>query len=506
MRIRSALSILSIAGATTLGCQSPSKPGPAASSAEVTDCDELTRRLSIGLPFERSNILVILTDDIGMDHTAAWNAHPEPSYTPTLDALTCAGTSFRRAYSHPTCSPSRATLLTGRMPSRYGIGRWLGDNGIWGLPRDETTLPELLAEHGYSAGLAGKWHLGAASDPDAPRHMLDQGFDYHRGSYSNLMMALGTGHTPRGYRQWERLEDGVPAWTTDYNITVTTDDALTLVELLPEPWFLYVAYNSAHDPLHRPPDHLLIDPDAVSEDSEDLELYRAMVTATDLELGRLLTSIDDDVLENTLVIYMADNGTPRWGITAPLDPSRGKGTAYEGGVHVPMIWAGRGVSEHDATSSALVSFADVFPTLAALADIDLATWAPFASDQPLALDGESLTPLLDDPSRDTARTVVLSEAFYPTGPGPYTWTRTTAVSDNWKYVLLEGEDSTGDPDVDVREELYRLPADDPESGSWFLDEGPDLNAEGALDAEAQSAFDELSQAMERTLSARPFEY
>ena len=129
----------SIAGATTLGCQSPSKPGPAASSAEVTDCDELTRRLSTGLPFERSNILVILTDDIGMDHTAAWNAHPEPSYTPTLDALTCAGTSFRRAYSHPTCSPSRATLLTGRMPSRYGIGRWLGDNGIWGLPASRPT-------------------------------------------------------------------------------------------------------------------------------------------------------------------------------------------------------------------------------------------------------------------------------------------------------------------------------------------------------------------------------
>jgi arylsulfatase A-like enzyme len=489
-----------------MACQSPTGLKVSHTPPEIVGCETLTENLSTGLPFDRSNILIILTDDIGMDHTAAWNAQPEPSYTPTLDALTCAGMSFRRAYSHPTCSPSRATLLTGRMPSRYGIGRWLGDSGSWGLPQAEVTLPELLAARGYSAGLAGKWHLGPAADPDAPRHMLDQGFEYHRGSYSNLMMALGTGHLPRGYWQWERLEDGVPAWTTDYNITTTTDDALRLVDLLPEPWFLYVAYNSAHDPLHRPPDHLLIDPEAVTEQSEDLDLYRAMVTATDIELGRLLTSIDADTLENTLVIYMADNGTPKWGITAPLDPSRGKGTAYEGGVHVPMIWAGRGVSESRSTSSALVSFADVFPTIAALVDLDLTTWLAPDATEPLRLDGESLKPLLDDPSQDTARTVLLSEAFFPAGAGPYTWTRTTAVSDTWKYVLLEGEDSTGDPDVDVREELYRIPPDDPEAGSWFLDEGPDLYAEGPLDADAQEAFDQLSQVMEDTLSSRPFEY
>ncbi|HCH66386.1 MAG TPA: hypothetical protein DFR83_26520, partial [Deltaproteobacteria bacterium] len=281
---------------------------------------------------------------------------------------------------------------------------------------------------------------------------------------------------------------------------------LALVDLLPEPWFLYVAYNSAHDPLHRPPDHLLIDPNAVSEESEDLELYRAMVTATDLELGRLLGSIDDATLDNTLVVYMADNGTPKWGITAPLDPSRGKGTAYEGGVHVPMIWAGRGVSEISADSSALVSFADVFPTIAALVDLDLATWQPPGGESPLRLDGESLKPLLDDPTRDTSRSVVVSEAFFPAGPGPYQWARTTAVSEQWKYVRLEGEEATGDPDTDLREELYRIPEDDPASDLWILDEGPDLRSEEVLDAEAQAAFRQLSEALDATLAARPFEY
>ena len=489
-----------------IACQSPPAKLGRSDPTPAPSCGGLEDRLGTEQPFERSNVLIILTDDIGMDHTAAWQAHPTPSVTPTLDALTCVGMSFRRAYSHPTCSPSRATLLTGRMPSRYGIGRWLSDNGSWGLPMEEVTLPELLSAQGYATGLAGKWHLGAAADPDAARHVLDQGFDHHRGSFSNLMMALGTGHTPRGYWQWERLEDGIPAWTTDYNITTTTDDAIELLEILPEPWFLYVAYNSAHDPLHRPPDHLLLDPEAVSEDSEDLELYRAMVTATDMEIGRLLSSIDDDMLNDTLLVYMADNGTPKWGITAPLDPARGKGTAYEGGVHVPMIWAGRGVSEAHATSSALVSFADVFPTIAELAELDLSTDLPPGHDGPLELDGESLRPLLEDATRDTARSFVISEAFYPAGAGPYTWSRSTVVTETWKYVLLEGEESTLDPDVDRREELFLVPPDDPDAGSWFLDEGLDLLAADAPDNETSVALDQLSRALEDTLAARPFEY
>mgnify|MGYP000200153158 CR=1 FL=1 len=475
---------------------------------EVTRCSDLQMRIGTGRPFDRSNILVILTDDIGMDQTASWNAHPEPPPTPTLDALGCSGMRFLRTYSQPTCSPSRTTLMTGRMPSRYGVGRWLSDSGTWGLPREEVTLPEMLAEAGYSAGVAGKWHMAAALDPDGPMHPLDQGFLYHRGAYSNLTMALGTGHTPRGYWQWERLEDGVPAWTTDYNLTTTTNDAIELLDLLPEPFLLYVAYNSAHEPLHRPPDHLLFDPDAVSEDSEDLLLYQAMVTATDLEIGRLLASIDDDVLQDTLIIYLSDNGSPRWGITAPLDPARGKGTAYEGGVHVPFIAAGPGVATEGTTSEALVSFADLFPTFAELVDIDLTTWIPPGGhhDTPLALDGESLVHLFENPAGDTVRTTVMSEAFHNAGAPPYQWTRRTLVSEEWKYVLLEGEESTDDPDVLVREELYRLVDNDPASDVWMLDEGPDLLASPPLSTEAQQAYDVLSAEFARQLAERPFEY
>ncbi len=490
-----------------LGCQAPIKE-PAHSLPESPSCDALTERFGTGRTFDQSNILILLTDDIGMDQTAAWQAHPTPPPTPTLDALTCAGMSFLRTYSHPTCSPSRATLLTGRMPSRYGIGRWLSDTGSWGLPLAEVTLPEMLAEAGYSAGVAGKWHLAGATDPLAAQHPLDQGFGYHRGAFANLQMALGTGHVTRGYSQWERLEDGVPDWTTDYNVTVTTDDALELVELLPEPWLLYVAYNSAHEPLHRPPEHLLLDPDAVDNDSEDLVLYQAMVTATDLEIGRLLDSIDDDVLADTMVVYLADNGSPRWGITAPLDPARGKGTAFEGGVHVPMMVAGVGVSEPGQSSDALVSFADLFPTLAELVGIDLATWVPPGSESglPLALDGESLVPLLEDPTRDTTRSYVISEAFLPPGGGPYDWTRRTVVTTDWKYVLLEGEEATLDPLVESREELYRIGTNDPELDAWILDEGIDLIGNDLLDTESREVYETLSAALQRELAARPFEY
>ena len=337
---------------------------------------------------------------------------------------------------------------------------------------------------------------------------LDQGFSYHRGAMFNLDSTLGTGNTPRGYWQWERVEDGVPEWNYDYNISVTTDDALELAGLLPEPWLLYVACNSAHEPLHRPPDHLLFDPEAVSEDSEDLLLYQAMVTATDLEIGRLLTSIDEDLLQDTLVLYLSDNGSPKWGITAPLDPARGKGTAYEGGVRVPFIAAGAGVMVGGSDSHALVSFSDIFPTLAELVGVDLATWTPPSSDAdaPLALDGESLVGIFEDPAVDTQREHVMAEAFQPPGGGPYSWTRRTLVTDEWKYVRLEGEESTGEAGVDAREELYRLVETVPDLDLWALDEGPDLVAAGTLDDEAQAAFDVLSAAMDETLARRPFEY
>ena len=209
-----------------------------------------------------------------------------------------------------------------------------------------------------------------------------------------------------------------------------------------------------------------------------------------------------------MILYLADNGSPKWGITAPLDPARGKGTAYEGGVHVPFIASGPGVARAGGETEALVSFADVFPTLAELAGVDLATWVPPGGghEGPLELDGESLVPLFQDPSADTARSVVLAEAFTPPGGGPYTWTRHTAVSAGWKYVLLEGEESTGDPDVEVREELYRLVPNDPAADSWILDEGPDLLAEGTLDADAQAAYNQLSAALDDELASRPFEY
>lgn len=471
-------------------------------------CSDLTERLGSGQTFAQSNVLIILTDDIGTDRTAAWGDHPTPAATPTLDALACAGTAFRNTYAHPTCSPSRATLHTGRAPSRYGIGRWLSDTGGWGLPLAEVTLPELLGEAGYASAVAGKWHLGPATHPDAPTHPLDQGYWHHRGSFSNLLMAFEEGHTPRGYWQWERLDDGVADWSTDYNTTVTTDDALDLLEVLPEPWLLYVAYNSAHEPLHLPPEHLLLAPEAVHAGSPTPALYDAMVTATDLEIGRLLDNIDDDVLADTLVIYLSDNGTPKWGLSAPLDPARGKGTAFEGGVRVPFIAAGPGVSTAGAWSDGLVGFADIFPTLAELVGVDLATWVPEGAVPavPLELDGYSLVDVLDDPSQSTARTTAMGEGFYPAGGGPYDWTRRTVVDGSWKYVLLEGEDSTLDPDVDTREELYRLVVTDPSADTWALDEGPDLLAAGPLDAAAQAAYDRLSADMAQQLAARPFEY
>lgn len=422
------------------------------------------------------NFLVILTDDIGVDNTAAYGAHPDPPSTPHIDALAAAGVRFHTAWASPTCSPSRASLLTGRLPSRHGIGSWLKTRGESArLEPTELTLPEILrfSPHDYVSAAVGKWHLTTFDQPSPALHPLESGFTCHAGSLGNPHDHLADEDLAEGYRLWEKAVDGQVGWSDTYMLTDTTDEALARVAHTREPWLLYVAYNGAHEPVHVPPDGLYTG--QVNSDSPARDKYRAMVEATDSEIGRLLAGIPAEVLERTTVVYASDNGTPKHGISEPFDSRRHKGTVYEGGVRVPLVVAGPAVSEPGSESLALVHLVDLLPTIAELAEVDLEA---VLADAGVRIDGQSLVPWIEEPGAEGGRQLLYSEGFWPNDAQPRERHLRAIRDQEWKLIRSETEG-------EVEEQLFHF-----EVGAW--DEGPDLLRRAPGPAE-QAALERLRE-------------
>lgn len=347
------------------------------------------------------NILLVISDDQGVDKVASYQAHPAPPPTPTLDGLAARGVSFDRAYALPSCSPSRSALLTGRMPHRTGLGtviQYLDDEE---LPADSPSMARMLhtSPWPWKTAAFGKWHLSSYESDHGWDHPLELGFGEYAGGLGNLWDRYLDRHVPHGYTYWDKVEDGALHVETTYATTDTVDDALDAIGRLEEPWLVYVSLHAPHIPLHQPPDGLA-DPVV---DATGPNLYDAAVQALDTELGRLLGAVDVD---DTLVVFTSDNGTESFGIRAPANPRHGKLTAYEGGIRVPLIVAGPGVME-GARSQALVHLVDLVPTVADVAQVDLSS---------SILDGESLWPYLRDPAA-TGRDMLHAGTFLPNGRG-----------------------------------------------------------------------------------------
>lgn len=407
------------------------------------------------------NVLVIVGDDVGIDKVAAYGEHPYPASTPNIDALAAEGVLFRNAYGNPTCSPSRASLLTGRHASRTRVGRWIyPETEEADLPLSELTIPEMLREspHAFTSAAVGKWHLVSFTRESPGQHPLDQGFDCHAGSLGNPLDAVMSGETPRGFTRWEKSVDGELAWEHTYMSTDTTDEALARINGLRSPWFLWVAYNDAHTPLHVPPADLTTgDPD---ERSSKPELFDAAIEALDTEIGRLLRGIPDAVRDDTTVIYLSDNGTPDFALRAPWNTARGKGTPYESGVNVPFIVTGPFVAEPGSESDALVHFVDLFPTVAEIAGVDLGALTVPSGEregEPLVLDGVSFLPYLQDPSLPSRREILYTETFYPNGDVARDYHHRMVRDADWKLIRWQDRDH-------LTEMVFRLDPEEYEEG------------------------------------------
>lgn len=340
-----------------------------------------------------ANVLLIIADDFGVDSfplTATGGTVPP---MPNITALKNSGVLFSRAYSHPTCSPSRAAILTGRHPFRTGIGAQLTGATSPQLQASEFTLPDAFAANaglGYSLAMFGKWHLNSgAGTNDTPRTI--GGWPHFAGT---IIGALPD------YSAWSKITNAVTTSSTTYATTDTANDVIAFITAQPPttPWFAWAAFNAPHAPLHVPPAGL----HSYGTPATNRLQYEAMCEALDTEVGRILATVN---LATTNVIFIGDNGTPSNVIQTPYNAAHSKETIYEGGIRVPLLIAGPAVVSPNRTSTARVHCVDLYSTILEMAGINVAATQPAAN----TLDSRSLMPILQNSSAGTR--VAFSQEF-----------------------------------------------------------------------------------------------
>lgn len=360
----------------------------------------------------RPNILFILADDFGAEASALYPALSGNSgqvATPTLQALAQNGLVFDTVWANPVCSPTRAAIVSGL----YGHQTGVTNVGNVLQPATTTSIFEYFAASSperYGMGVFGKWHLGTTI-----RHVRDTGVPAFRGFLSGGIS---------NYYNWNATAiDGSVTNVRTYSTTALTDYAIQFIQnhrqQSSDPWFVYLPYNAPHGTgastgFQVPPANLHsvdlggLQPGAISD---TVPVYKAMIQALDTEIGRLLAAIGppgSPERDNTVIIFMGDNGTP----TAVKDPGariRGsKSAIYEGGIRVPLVVSGPGVTRRGEREDHLVVATDLYATLAELSGIPVSAVG----------NSYSLVPLLTGAASTTGRTVSFSEmcngaqAFY----------------------------------------------------------------------------------------------
>jgi arylsulfatase A-like enzyme len=401
----------------------------------------------------RPNIVFILADDLGWTDTTPYGA--DFHQTPNLERLAAQGVLFRRAYTAaPVCTPTRASILTGKHPARLQMTIWRESarhpplkNRLMpplvaeDLPHSETTLAEVLHEAGYFTAHVGKWHLGGAT-----HYPETQGFDVNIGGtqwgapQSFFWPYSGTRYYGGEFRYVPGLHGGQPG---EYLTDRLTTEALNAIGLAKDrPFFLNLWYHTVHTPIEGKPELVERYRKALRPEHRHRNAtYAAMVHSMDENVGRVLDYLDRRGLaQNTIVVFTSDNGgyiNPWQGepVTTNHPLRSGKGSLYEGGLRVPLIVRGPGLGR-GAVSEASVCSTDFFPTL--LEEAGLPRSVP---------DGLSLSRLLRDPKARLGRDTLFFHY-------PHYYATTTPVS-----AVLSGQWKLLEYFEDGRLELYDLSRD-----------------------------------------------
>ncbi len=325
---------------------------------------------------DKPNILILYADDLGWGELGCQGCTDIP--TPHIDSIAKNGLRFTQGYVAATyCSPSRAGLMTGRYPTRFGHEFNSTHNAV-GLSAKETTMADRLKAHGYATAAVGKWHLGH----QASNLPTKRGFDEFYGTLANTPFFHPTNFVDtRVSNEVQKVEDD-KFYTTDAYAERSVD---WLEKNKSKPWFLYLPFNAQHAPLQAPQKYLDRFPKITDEKRK---LFAAMMAAMDDAVGVVLTKIRElKQEENTLIFFIADNGGPTQSTTSKNGPLRGfKMTTFEGGPRVPFLAQWKGKLPAGKTYDLPVLNLDVLPTALA------AGGTPVESNA--KLDGVNLLPYL----------------------------------------------------------------------------------------------------------------
>ncbi len=331
---------------------------------------------------QKPNVIIIVADDLG------WNDvgyHNGAMITPNINSLAAQGVELNRFYVGALCSPTRAGIMTGKYPDRFGLRTVVGPRAIGGLPLEEETIANIFERAGYNSRAAfGKWHLGHS---DIKYHPLNRGFNYYYGHYNGAIDYYT--HFRDGTMDWQQnfalnIDSG-------YSVDLITKKTLDFIRSSSrQPFFAYVAYNAPHTPLQAKPEYLKLygfdstkkmeDYDGGGYQASEFNLaeygktgrgntarqtYCAMVTALDGGVGKILQTVRDLGIEkNTIIWFVSDNGGDL-DFGASNLPLRGeKQTEWEGGVRVPAIVYWKGKWQGGGKCNEVMGYIDMLPTLA----------------------------------------------------------------------------------------------------------------------------------------------
>ena len=340
---------------------------------------------------DRPNVLLIFVDDLGYGDLSSYGA--EDLESPNIDRVIASGMRFDNFYANcPVCSPSRASLLTGRYPELVGVPgviRTHAENSWGWLAPSAVMLPEVLKANGYDTSIIGKWHLGLES----PGRPSDRGFD-HVEAYLGDMMDDYYNHRRHGINYMRRGEQEIDP--KGHATDLFSDWACNYIESRADsdkPFFLYLAYNAPHTPIQPPADWL----EKVKQRENGITDRRAKLVALiehmDAGIGKVIDALANALIDkNTLVVFSSDNGG-QLNVGANNGATRdGKQSMYEGGLRVPtgVVWPGKIAPESHTKNIGLTM--DLFPTICEAVGIDC--------DH--KIDGVSLMPTLMGQQQDTA--------------------------------------------------------------------------------------------------------
>lgn len=378
---------------------------------------------------KRPNVILVMTDDQGYGDLAC---HGNPIIqTPNIDALHKESVRLTNFHVGPTCSPTRAGLMTGRYCNRTGVWHTIMGRSI--LRKNEMTMADVFSANGYKTAIFGKWHMG----DNYPARPQDKGFQevlvHGGGGVTQLPDYWGNSYFDDTY-----FRNGKPEKQKGYCTDVWFNNALNFIEKnRNEPFFCYVPTNAPHSPFNVADKYKKL---YEGKKGVPNAAFWGMITNIDENMGRLVKKMEElDLVDNTILIYMTDNGTAA-GFSAKAGFNAGmrgtKGSAYDGGHRVPCFWRWpNGNLQHGKDVSRLTAHIDMLPTLMSICGMK----AP----RKVEIDGTDISKLLTTNGNNWPDRMLVTDSQRIENPEK--WRQSAVMSDRWR--LINGK------------ELYDMPAD-----------------------------------------------